>query len=143
MWDTEQTLAGAGGQATLVESPLLFSVDLQGCHALATLTPEAVSARFQSALVRAGANVVQATAHVFPGTGLTSVLILKESHAVIHTWPETGTVNIDIFSCTSRLRSMDAVDELRAFLGASGVSVRTLSRADGRAHGRAETFAKV
>ena len=66
-----------------------------------------------SALARAGATVVQALSHAFPGTGLTCVLILSESHAVLHTWPETGTVNIDIFSCSTRLKSLEAIDELR------------------------------
>ena len=113
------------------ESPVLFSVDLRECRALRGLTPEALSAAFAAALKRAGANVVEASSHVFPGAGLTSVLILAESHAVIHTWPETGTVNIDIFSCTTRLRSLDAVDELSKLLGAGSVSVRTLARADG------------
>jgi S-adenosylmethionine decarboxylase len=113
------------------ESPILFSVDLRDCKSLASLGPDEVSGAFAKALERAGANVVQASSHVFPGKGLTSVLILRESHAVIHTWPETGTVNIDIFSCTTRLRSMDAIDELSAFLGAGGTSVRATPRADG------------
>ena len=69
---------------------------------------------------------MQGSSYVFPQGGLTIVLILRESHAVIHTWPETGTVNIDIFSCTTRLRSMEAVDELSALLGAGNISVRTL-----------------
>jgi S-adenosylmethionine decarboxylase proenzyme len=116
---------------TIHESPTLFSVDLRNCRALAGLRSDEVIAAFEGALQRAGANVVQQSSHVFPKGGLTSVLILRESHAVIHTWPETGTVNIDVFSCTSRLRTMEAVEELRAFLGADGVSVCTLPRADG------------
>ena len=43
----------------------------------------------------------------------------------------TGTVNLDIFSCTARLRSMDVVDELAAFLEAGSVSVTATPRADG------------
>jgi S-adenosylmethionine decarboxylase proenzyme len=118
------------------ESPTLFSVDFRECKALAGLRPEEVIAAFEAALQRAGANVVQQSSHVFPRGGLTSVLILRESHAVIHTWPETGTVNVDIFSCTARLRSMDAVDEIRAFLGAGAVSLSAMPRADGH---RSET----
>jgi antitoxin (DNA-binding transcriptional repressor) of toxin-antitoxin stability system len=48
------------------------------------------------------------------GTGLTCALILSESHAVLHTWPETGTINIDIFSCSTRLKSLEAIDELKS-----------------------------
>jgi S-adenosylmethionine decarboxylase proenzyme len=111
--------------------PTLFSVDLRGCQRLEGLKPADIIKAFATALERAGANVVKASSHIFPGAGLTSVLILRESHAAIHTWPETGTVNVDIFSCTTRLRSLDAIDELSRLLGASGTSVRTLRRADG------------
>lgn len=117
------------------EPPLLYAVDLGECEALAALAPEEIVATFRSALEGAGANVVQTVSHHFPGDGLTSVLILRESHAVLHTWPETGTVNVDIFSCSPRLDSLRVVEEMRRSLGAHKVTVRELSRADGRARG--------
>jgi len=88
-------------------------------------------ATFSGALRRAGATVVQGLSHAFPETGLTCVLILSESHAVLHTWPETGTVNIDIFSCSTRLKSLEAIDELRRSFGARHVTVQEIPRADG------------
>jgi len=111
--------------------PALFSADLGGCKDLADLAPGEITARFCAALRRAGATVVQELSHSFPGTGLTCVLILSESHAVLHTWPETGTVNIDIFSCSTRLRSLEAIDELRRSFGAQHVTVQEIARADG------------
>lgn len=119
------------------ETPVLYSVDLGGCQSLARLTAEDIVATFTLALQNAGATVVQASSHAFPGAGLTSVLILAESHAVIHTWPETGTVNIDIFSCSTRLKSLQAVDILRRFLGAQTMMVKEIPRADGHLPGRA------
>src|SRR6188768_39642 len=98
------------------DTPVLYSVDLSGCGAITTLTPELISTAFVDALEGAGATVVHAVSHNFPGAGLTCILILAESHAVLHTWPETGTVNIDIFSCSTRLKSLTAIEELgRAF----------------------------
>lgn len=95
------------------------------------LSAEAVTAAFAEALTNAGATVVEAVSHDFPGTGLTSVLILAESHAVLHTWPETGTVNIDIFSCSPRLKSLSAIAVLAEALGASSTSIQEVQRADG------------
>ena len=115
------------------EQPVLFSVDLSGCTAIPVLAPETVRATFVAALESAGATVVEAVSHHFPGTGLTCVLILAESHAILHTWPETGTVNIDIFSCSTRLRSLAAIEELGRSFGADEVSVREMPRADGHA----------
>jgi S-adenosylmethionine/arginine decarboxylase-like enzyme len=76
---------------------------------------------------------VKATSHDYPGKGLTCVLILAESHAILHTWPETGTVNLDIFSCSARLKSLAAVVELGRVFGAEGMSVQEITRADGHA----------
>lgn len=119
------------------ETPVLYSVDLGECDSLVARTTDEIVTAFTSALERAGATVVHSSSHAFPGAGLTSVLILAESHAVIHTWPETGTVNIDIFSCSSRLKSLEAVDSLRTYLGARTILVKEIPRADGHLRGRA------
>jgi S-adenosylmethionine decarboxylase len=111
--------------------PVLYSVDLSECEALAALEREDITATFVAALERAGATIVRALSHAYPGAGLTCVLILRESHAVLHTWPETGTVNIDIFSCSIRLESLEAIDELSRSFGARHVSVQEIRRADG------------
>jgi S-adenosylmethionine decarboxylase len=111
--------------------PVLYSVDLSECEALAALQREDITATFVAVLERSGATIVQALSHAYPGAGLTCVLILRESHAVLHTWPETGTVNIDIFSCSIRLKSLEAIDALSRSFGARHVSVQEIRRADG------------
>jgi S-adenosylmethionine decarboxylase len=108
-----------------------FSGDLSGCEALAQLTGDEVADLFIAALGRAGGTIVDIVSHAFPKTGLTCVLILRESHAVLHTWPETGTINIDIFSCTTRLKSVQAIEELGQSFGARHLSIQEIARADG------------
>lgn len=121
------------------EQPVLYSVDLADCAMLGSFDAEALEAVFAAALTSAGATIVEQARHEFPGAGVTAVLILKESHAVIHTWPETGTVNIDIFSCSTRLRSLAAIHELARVLGAREITVQESARADGHAHASALT----
>ena len=112
-------------------SPISFSADLSGCDALPVLTTDEVADLFIGALDRAGGTIVDAVSHAFPRTGLTCVLILRESHAVLHTWPETGTIHIDIFSCTTRLQSVQAINDLGRSFGARHLSIREIARADG------------
>lgn len=114
---------------------MLYSVDLSKCEAIRALTAEQISATFAEALARAGATIVHALSHAYPGAGLTCALILSESHAVLHTWPETGTVNIDIFSCSTRLKSLDAIAELSRLFGARNVAIQEVPRADGHLPG--------
>jgi S-adenosylmethionine decarboxylase len=115
----------------LNEPPVLFAAELMGCQLLPSLEPGVVAKLFATALTDAGATIVESLAHQFPGGGQTCVLILAESHAVLHTWPETGTVNLDIFSCTPRLKSHAAIAALRQMFGATSVSIQEVSRADG------------
>lgn len=111
--------------------PVLYSVDLMECGVLRGVGQEEIVTTFRTALRRAGATIVKEISHDFPGAGLTSVFILSESHAVLHTWPETRTVNIDIFSCSTRLKSLEAIDELKRCFGAGRVIVQEVTRADG------------
>jgi S-adenosylmethionine decarboxylase proenzyme len=115
------------------QPPVLYTADLSDCHILAELPADSVMAAFVEALTGAGATVVQTACHVFPGMGLTCVLVLAESHAVLHTWPETGTVNLDIFSCSPRLRSLAAIKAIGRALGAADVSIEEIPRANGHA----------
>lgn len=114
------------------ESPVLYSADLTECRALVSRSPQALEALFVATLQQAGATVVNSVAHVFPGNALTCVLVLAESHATLHTWPESETVNIDIFCCSSRLDARAAIDALALAFGASAVAVQEVLRTDGR-----------
>lgn len=113
------------------DQPVLYSADFACCEALGAFDGDSLATAFAAALEGAGATIVEQVCHAFPGTGLTCVLVLRESHAVLHTWPETGTVNIDIFSCSPRLKSLAAIDELGRLFGARDVTVQEIPRADG------------
>jgi S-adenosylmethionine decarboxylase len=119
------------------EQPVLYSADLSGCDALHAFDADAIARLFADALRGAGATIVQAIRHEYTEKGLTCVLVLRESHAVLHTWPETGTVNIDIFSCSTRLKSLAAIEELGQVLRAQHVAVQEIPRLDG--HSRVPT----
>jgi len=42
---------------------------------------------------------LESISHMFMNGGITALLIISESHIVVHTWPEKNLVLIDIFSC--------------------------------------------
>ena len=62
-----------------------------------------------------------------PGRGVTGVLLLKESHISIHTWPEHGFAAVDVFMC-GNARPERAVDVIEATLAAGSVSLREVAR---------------
>ena len=60
----------------------------------------AVETILRDAISASGATLLRLELHEFGGTGgITGIAILAESHMSIHTWPETGFVAVDIFTC--------------------------------------------
>lgn len=54
-----------------------------------------------TALQQAGFRILRLVGHKFPGAGagVTSLALLSESHAAIHTYPEYEYLALDVFSC--------------------------------------------
>ncbi len=72
--------------------------------------------------------VMPATWHQFPSPGgITGMVLLAESHLTIHTFPEHGSVCLNLFCCRPRAR-WDFEQQLRSLLAASAVEVRFLER---------------
>lgn len=66
--------------------------------------------------------------HHFPDPGgITGLLLLAESHLTVHTFPEHGSLCINLFCCTPRAE-WAWKERLATLVGASRVQVRLLSR---------------
>lgn len=69
--------------------------------------------------------------HVFPPpAGITGMLLLAESHLTVHTFPEHGSLCLNLFCCTPRA-TWPFAERLTELLGAERVTVRHLERAYG------------
>jgi S-adenosylmethionine decarboxylase len=66
--------------------------------------------------------------HVFPPPGgVTGMLLLAESHLTVHTFPEHGSLCLNLFCCTPRA-AWPFAERLAGALGAERVEVRHVDR---------------
>ena len=72
-----------------------------------------------------GLNILDFDIHRFEPHGLSAILVLKESHFSVHTWPEFGYLAVDIFSCGNEGDPNKAMDK---FLEAMGSDKREVKR---------------
>ena len=67
-------------------------------EALLTVPAPGIAA-LREAVIAGGATVLKQHEHKFEPGGYTGFLLLAQSHASIHTWPEESLVSIDVFAC--------------------------------------------
>jgi S-adenosylmethionine decarboxylase len=104
-------------------------VDAHGCDPV-RLTDRATLDELFSAIIAELrlTPVASAIWHVFPAPGgITGLVPLAESHLTIHTFPEHGSVCINLFCCRPRADYAWA-ERLGESLGAEQVDVRRLDR---------------
>lgn len=92
----------------------------------------------QSALRTAGATVCDVVSKRFVPQGVTVIALLSESHASLHTYPELGSVFLDVFTCGDRADPELAMRLLAESLGARSTKITTIQR--GRPHHEQEAI---
>ncbi|MCS7125867.1 MAG: adenosylmethionine decarboxylase [Aigarchaeota archaeon] len=65
---------------------------------------------------------------MFPGGGVSGVIIIAESHISIHTWPEHGYIAIDIFTCGEHIDPWKAYEVFVKNYSPSRVNVMEIRR---------------
>jgi S-adenosylmethionine decarboxylase proenzyme len=93
-------------------------------------TPEmthakALKERCLAAVERAGLTIVGDRFHQFEPQGVTGAVILAESHLAIHTWPEKGSVTVDVYVCNYTTDNSQKAERLFRELEASLKPTRT------------------
>ncbi|HYS36327.1 MAG TPA: adenosylmethionine decarboxylase [Pseudonocardiaceae bacterium] len=82
----------------------------------------------ERSLDRAGATVCDVVSKRFVPQGVTVLALLSESHASLHTYPEVGSVFLDVFTCGNRADPELATRLLAEALGAKDTHVTIIRR---------------
>lgn len=78
----------------------------------------------------AGATVISSSFHPFSPHGISGIIVVKESHFAVHTWPEHGYAAVDFFTCSPQMNFETAYEFLAKKLKSSHSKFDIISRGD-------------
>ncbi len=105
-----------------------YICDLSNCNRDVLYDPEQAYALFSNAVKGSGLTVVDEGFYKFSPHGFTCFLLLAESHASLHAWPEYGYCAIDLFTCAIGKDLIPLIQEIKSAFGADNFSLRKLDR---------------
>ena len=105
-----------------------YICDLSNCNREVLFDPERAYALFSRAVRESGLTVVDEGFYKFSPHGFTCFLLLAESHASLHAWPEYGYCAIDLFTCAIGKDLIPLIQQIKSALGADNFSLRKLDR---------------
>ncbi len=106
-----------------------YICDLSDCNRQLLMDSEQLYALFSKAVRDSGLTVVQEGHYKFSPHGFTCFLLLAESHASLHAWPEYGYCAIDLFTCTIDKDLRPLIDHIQKAFGAGTCTVHKIERA--------------
>lgn len=102
--------------------------DLSGCNRDILMDGEQAYLLFSQAVRDSGLTVVDEGFYKFSPHGFTCFLLLAESHASLHAWPEHGYCAIDLFTCAIGKDMLPLVQRIKDAFGAESFALRKLNR---------------
>jgi S-adenosylmethionine decarboxylase len=85
---------------------------LEGCPFDRLDDPRFIDHLLREAVHAGGFTLLHTYVHEFEPQGVTGAAILSESHIAIHTWPENGTLFVDIATCSGDEATQKAFDRI-------------------------------
>lgn len=104
--------------------------DYLDCDEKALSDEQALMGVMLAAAQKCGAQVLDSNYYIFPGHGLTMTILLSESHASIHTYPEHGKCFVDLFTCGDKCNNHIFNEALKDYLKPKNVAAMVLVRDD-------------
>lgn len=105
-----------------------YIVEASGCDPEVISKVERVEQILTRAAEVAGVQIWAISFHRFSPVGVSGVVVISESHLSVHTWPETGYVALDIYTCGEDAKPEAAVEYALGEFGAKNVHITEVTR---------------
>jgi S-adenosylmethionine decarboxylase len=104
--------------------------DLWECDAQALNNEAYLKTLLHESARAANMHVVGETSHTFTPQGVTSILLLEESHISIHTYPEVHYAAVDIYTCGTDSQPQKALDMIVKSLHTQKANTKIINRGE-------------
>jgi S-adenosylmethionine decarboxylase len=88
---------------------------------------ESIQTAMEKGIKRAEMTILNIFSHCFLPQGCTIVIALAESHVSCHTWPEKGSIAIDVYTCGEKNPKLVALEILK-YLNSNNFKLREVDR---------------
>jgi S-adenosylmethionine decarboxylase proenzyme len=105
-----------------------YICDFSNCDQALLLDSDRARELFTQVVRESGLTIVSEGFHRFSPHGFTCFLLLAESHASLHAWPEFGYCAVDLFTCNLHLDIQPLIAELSTLLRSGSFSIRNIDR---------------
>lgn len=103
-------------------------LELYGCPSDLLNHVAFIEATLQEAAEIAKSTLLKQVSYQFEPCGVTALALLAESHISVHTWPESGYIAIDVFTCGQHTQPEQACHYLVEAFQSSDHSLVTMAR---------------
>ena len=112
----------------MIPNGIHLLADLWGVDSAALNDQQTLELTMVEAVRRGGATVIDARFARFEPQGVSGVVLLAESHASIHTWPEHGYAAVDVYTCGPETIAQAVLAEIETALGPRSREVHRVER---------------
>jgi S-adenosylmethionine decarboxylase proenzyme len=105
-----------------------FICDFSDCDQALLLDSDRARGLFTQAVRDSGLTIVSEGFYRFSPHGFTCFLLLAESHASLHAWPEFGYCAVDLFTCNLHMDIQPLINGLALVLRSGTFTIRNVDR---------------
>jgi len=103
-------------------------VEFINCNSKDLNSPDKLEDYVFEGLKHSGLNYRKIISHKFTPVGVTLLAIISESHIALHTYPEAGSISMDVFTCSDPRKQLKFIDYMKKKLKPEIVQLAEVQR---------------
>lgn len=105
-----------------------LTIDFYDCNSKIIDNVDKIKSILETGAKMMNLSIVKTVIHEFSPIGISGVVVIKESHIAIHTWPEHNYVALDFFTCNKSYPLDEGIQWIQKEFEANKIEKTTIQR---------------